>query len=415
MGSKILVVSAIIPPEPSGSGLRALRHARHYDGRKRLGFLVTETQIGPAGEEFEKIRVVRLPRPCNRRGREEVRYGKVQECVREALDLVRCAFAWMRIFFFRTEKDTVLHCFGIDKSAFFCVLLGNLTGRKTVLEYTVLPDRAGRPGFLRLLNPNRAMKHYAVKRATRIAAISPAIADHCRSMGIPDERIRLIPNGTDLERFTPAAAPEKEKLRSDLGYSGDDLLIINVGGFTLRKGIDITLAAFLALQQDFPRLHLLVVGTNNLGVHKESRKAVYEPLVARGLDESRVHCLGRVPDVERIMRAADLMLFPSRREGFPNVVIEAMACGVPVVARLLPGCTDYILEDGKAGVLVDSNDSGHFADVCRALLISAEARSSMGAAARESVNSRFSNGAVYDLYDKLYGFPAGTREFSGAV
>ena len=110
-------------------------------------------------------------------------------------------------------------------------------------------------------------------------------------------------------------------------------------------------------------------------------------------------------DAERFLQAADVFLFPSRREGFGTAIIEAMACGLPCVVAELPGITDFIFPkppDGAGGVVVPQEDPAALADAALALLAVPERARALGAAARARAAERFGIDAVAEQYLSLY-------------
>jgi glycosyltransferase involved in cell wall biosynthesis len=100
---------------------------------------------------------------------------------------------------------------------------------------------------------------------------------------------------------------------------------------------------------------------------------------------------GTTHDVQDYFRAADVFVLPSRREGLPVALLEAMACGLPCVASLLPGATDTIIANGGNGLLVPPGDAVALADHVARVLQDTALASALGAAARETIAARFAN------------------------
>jgi glycosyltransferase involved in cell wall biosynthesis len=114
-----------------------------------------------------------------------------------------------------------------------------------------------------------------------------------------------------------------------------------------------------------------------------------------------VHFAGRQDNVAALMRACDLFVLPSQWEGLPNVVLEAMAAGVPVVARAVEGVRD-LLEDGKSGIVVPLNGDGALADALRAALRENAQIKDLADRAQDIVQERFTWQRVTQEYDRLY-------------
>ena len=114
---------------------------------------------------------------------------------------------------------------------------------------------------------------------------------------------------------------------------------------------------------------------------------------ARGLGE-RLTFTGSLHDVHEYFRLADVFVLPSRREGLPVALMEAMSCALPAVASRLPGATDTLIDDGVSGLLVPPGDVAAFADAIRVTLNEQARAVQMGAAARAIIVARFSAGTI---------------------
>jgi glycosyltransferase involved in cell wall biosynthesis len=123
--------------------------------------------------------------------------------------------------------------------------------------------------------------------------------------------------------------------------------------------------------------------------------------VERGTLRERVHFAGRRSDVANIMRAATCLALPSRWEGMPNVVLEAMAAGLPVVATRVEG-TSELITDGETGMLMSSHSSDELATRLAALLSDPVRRQAFASAAQSLVSERFAWDAVVAEYTRVY-------------
>jgi glycosyltransferase involved in cell wall biosynthesis len=163
-----------------------------------------------------------------------------------------------------------------------------------------------------------------------------------RDYGADPARSRAVINGFDTGIFHPR---DQAALRAELGLGADAKLILYVGRFVEAKGMRELFAAFEALHREDPRRQLVLVGD---GVMRAELLALIE---ARGLQQA-VHLPGAVePEgVARWIGACDLLTLPSWSEGYPNVVVEAIACGRPVVATTVGGTAEIV--DADSGLLV---------------------------------------------------------------
>lgn len=194
---------------------------------------------------------------------------------------------------------------------------------------------------------------------------------------VPRERVRVVPNGIDPAPFAGVEALS----RASLGFADGEPLALVVGLLNSAKGQDIALEALT--RPGLERLQLALVGPGEERASLEAR--------ARELGlASRVRLLGHRDDVPALMRTADFLLLPSRWEGMPYVVLEALASALPVVAMPVDGATD-LLADGAAGVLAAAIDAEALARATRALLaLGPEERRAMGERGRERVRTEHS-------------------------
>jgi UDP-glucose:(heptosyl)LPS alpha-1,3-glucosyltransferase len=171
-----------------------------------------------------------------------------------------------------------------------------------------------------------------------------------RHYQIPAEKIRLVPNGIDVEMFYPGADGERAALREDVrrefGLASETPLIAFAAMDFRRKGLPWLLEALAGLRAS--RAVLVVLGDGDLaGYGRRARRLGIAP---------RVVFAGRRPQIARYFRAADLLALPTIYEPFPNVVLEALACGLPVVTTATAGGAD-VVRDGENGFVIPRHDS----------------------------------------------------------
>ncbi len=218
---------------------------------------------------------------------------------------------------------------------------------------------------------------------------SPTVIEHLRRRAhVPASRLVMVPGGVDARRFADAAPLE----RKAIGVPSDAKLLLWVGRFDPVKGLDVLVRSVAKL--DDPSVHLVLRGD---GAH--------EPKIRRQIDEEglgdRVRILGRRDDVPNLYAAADAFVFPSRTEGLPNALLEAMAAGLPVVTTNVPGCRDLITEE-VTGLLVPYGDADLLANRIRRVLDDPALAERLGQAAREHVSEHFGLQATVRRLALLY-------------
>jgi glycosyltransferase involved in cell wall biosynthesis len=215
----------------------------------------------------------------------------------------------------------------------------------------------------------------------------------------------VIVNGVDAERVRAIAA-RAPIARAQLGLRPGGLVLATVARFDPVKGLDVLLRALPRIVARVPEAQLLLVGD---GAERERLRRL-----AREVDPGgrAVVLAGAIPDAARVLPLVDLYVTASRREGLPLAVLEAMACGVPVLATRVPGHVDAV-EDGVTGRLVPVDDAPALAEAAADLLGDPARRADLGRAGRERVERRFSRARmiaeIAELYREAAAFRGGAR------
>lgn len=187
----------------------------------------------------------------------------------------------------------------------------------------------------------------ALARADRVFAVSESLKHHMVKLGAEGDKIRVVGNGVDNEKFT--AIPKLEA-RVQLGLPPEAPILITVGGLVERKGFHRVIECLPALRRQFPDLCYLIVG--GAGAEGDWRARLENQVSELGLRDA-VHFLGAMPS-ERLrlpLSAADVFVLATRNEGWANVLLEAMACGLPVVTTDVGGNREVVRDD-RLGLIV---------------------------------------------------------------
>ena len=235
---------------------------------------------------------------------------------------------------------------------------------------------------------------------------SPAIEEFLWEIGVTT-RVEYIPNGVNLDRFQPAHSPElqreRDALRARLGIAESDLVLATVGAIMPRKGPDFALEAWRQLLQAHPDTHILLIGprADQYDARLEGFSRRIEELVQSSGAPQQVHFSGQVDDVERWLRAADVFMLPTEREGTPNSVLEAMATGLPVIVTPYTGLSQAIGTPGRQYRLVERSANA-LAAVVAGLLQHAEQRRHWGEAGLRYIREYMDQQRSLDHYAALY-------------
>ena len=237
--------------------------------------------------------------------------------------------------------------------------------------------------------------------AQSVLVNSSSLRDAAIAAGIaPAAKLKVLAAGSsigvDVERFHPGVSD----VRNTLGIDETAKVIGYVGRLTRDKGIPELVRAFDRILLSVPDAALLLVGWFDA-----SEDALDQSEIARIRNHPRIHWVGFQQDTAPWYRAMDVMALPTHREGFPNVVLEALATCVPVVTTTATGSRDSVLP-GVTGELVPPGDSEALAGALTRLLADAPLRQKMGAAARAWVQQHYRAEAVQarvaDFYREMF-------------
>lgn len=205
----------------------------------------------------------------------------------------------------------------------------------------------------------RQMLRYTLGKAQSVIAVCQALKDAMIELGIPAEKIIVIPNGVDHGKFFPVP---QAAARKKLNLPADKRVILSVGGLVPRKGFDVLINAFrrLAEKKEAGDFFLAIVGDGPLRGELEKLAA------SLGLGEN-IRLVGAIPheQLNSWYSAADLFCLVSDREGWPNVLLESLACGTPVVATNIWGVPEIICSE-SVGLLTERTEQAVAATLARA-------------------------------------------------
>jgi glycosyltransferase involved in cell wall biosynthesis len=281
----------------------------------------------------------------------------------------------------RTLHPDVVLSFFAYPYGFAAVLVAGVLRRPVVVSCRGSDiNHLARP-FLR-----RRLIAWSLRRCHCVVVVSRALGDEVAALGVRRESIRVIPNGIDTARFQVG---DRVAAREELGLPVGDPLVVCVSRLSHEKGIDLLVDA--VAQAEMAGVIVVVVGD---GPERAALEARGDRL---GLG-ARVRFAGRQPHdaVPRWLAAADLVVLSSRSEGHPNAVVEALACGRPVVATGVGGVPDILTGD-DLGIIVAPENAGALATGIRQALSRAWDPARLTSAAHARTWQRVAD----DLYDVL--------------
>jgi glycosyltransferase involved in cell wall biosynthesis len=275
--------------------------------------------------------------------------------------------------------------------AIYLVLLAKaLLGLRVIYRMTMLGGddplaiaKQSRLGWLRLR---------ILRRIDAAVCINPAMAQASQQAGLPLSRIVTILQSASLKRFRPGTPAERAALRVRERYLAEEVVVLFCGVIVARKGVDLLLNAWPSVYERHRHSRLLLVGPT--GGHEDPSEAFFASMLslAESLDcRDSVRFAGPRHDVDELMRAADVLVLPSRMEGAPNVLVEAMATGLPTVISDLPGVAGVFVRDGVEGLVVAKDDAAQLARCLEMLIANPALRTTLGTRARHRALEQFSD------------------------
>ena len=226
-----------------------------------------------------------------------------------------------------------------------------------------------------------------------VICISRMVRDDVqRHFALPDDRLHVIYNAVDPREFSPAVRTNRAATRAELGIADDDVLFLLVGSGYARKGVATAIHALARLP---PAARLVVVG-------KDKTPARYRRLAQRAGIAARVVFAGPQQDVRRFLGAADAFVLPTLYDPLSNAVLEALACGLPVVTSRRCGAGELVVAH-DAGWTCDAIDDAAFAERMRVLLDPGERarRAANAVAAAATLAPEDMTRRMLDLYGTL--------------
>lgn len=374
---RILMYTAYFEPEYSGAALQALTLARELRRRGHQIEFVTNRWPGLDDETLVDGFAVRRLEPGRLRKHREFRLW---------LNLAR--FVWQR----RHDFD-ILHSHGAYYTHAFIGPLAWLMGMKSLVKASLARD-----DLLGLSRPIVGDLHrFMLRRVSACVGISGDLVEEFHVGGIAPHRIHHIPNGVDTERFHAVSAEQGAALRTKLDLPATRPIVLYVGVLDPRKNILWLAEQWVAHDGFGTGALLLAVGPQGRDDPEGSLRDRLRDIADEHPEHFRLHEFHA--DVTPYYQCVDLLVLPSHKEGLPNVVLEAMACGLPCVAARTSGSRELITE-GETGRTYAVDDVQGLAQAVLDCL--GPNGAAMGRHARAVAHESYSIATVADRYEVLY-------------
>lgn len=400
--SVIWRVSRLYPPNFTGAGIQAHREDREF---VKLGFsvCVLAAAISAAksrrckAADLNGIAVKYLPVVSHPIWLNVIRSRvvyKIAYLIFGFFSSFCFALACIGILLRSSHRGDILIFETVDPLAILILGVARLKQLRTIVRMSLMGDD---DPYSRLLRAKRGqiweyLKLLFFRNVDSVVAISTAMVESCNHAGLTNTKVVTIPYGVDTRAYKEIDRFSKAGIRRELGLHQDKQYVVFVGSAIERKGIDVMIDSFLRLRESMRNVELLIIGPNEFDPRRHYNGQILQEAVKRcktkiddaGLDRS-VHWIGQVDNVHDYMSAADVFCLPTRREGLPIVVIEAMACGLPVVVACLDGVTTDLITSGEDGTIVHGYDASDYARSIKNILTHPDQAIHMGQRARQRV------------------------------
>lgn len=381
--------SAITPPHhicmvvPSfdrigGYERQAFSMAKAFNKAGKRAFILTEN-LGrlPCFEVMEGVEVIRF-------------YPVYQHIIESYAIYLRKLFA----FDFAGMLD-VVHCHAFDFLSGWAIQQAQRYRIPTLVK--IATERDITQYSEHIANGEKAFGDalHNLKQCDRFISLNGNISKELRNIDVEDQSILEMPNGVDSDLYTPVSEPEKLKLKQKLQVEGLRQIITYTGRFEERKRVRDLIEAFALVADDLPEAHLVLIGAGD-------EQADCEALASQCKAAKRIHFKGACLNVHEWLKVTDLYVFPSRLEGMPNAVLEAMSSALPVIGSSITGIIELITE-GQNGWMVPPMQVPALAERIKQVMMQPQRRASVGRQAREYVLKTCSFDGLVQRYLEIYG------------
>ncbi len=395
---KVLYFTPVFPPFFSGATYQALTLARELRRRKWRIFFITlrerEDGDGRAGfiERYKGFSVFVVPV----KNYQAVIAGG---CSRFAI--LRLIFRLLFVCFKLRSHYRVFHSHVFAFPFSILGILGFLPGKMTVGKVTMSEELA----FRNIGRLAGKMHRLFCRSFDYSVAISIEIKESLLKIPLAEKKIINIPNSVDSRIFTPVKPEMRERLRQELKFP-DGFIFIFVGGITYRKGVDRLVRSWCEFNKKYPATSLILLGPRSIDEGAVGDRYCYNEVVGfigeNNLSQT-ISMPGKVDNVHQFLQCADIFVFTSLLEGMANVVLEAMACGLPVISTPVSGIVD-IIRSGENGEIIDrqNHDSSQLVATMEKLYLDKSLRKKYSRAGLAVIAEKFSLDCVASGYERLY-------------
>lgn len=325
---------------------------------------------------------------------------RISHCPGEMIFKFVSLLAVFIIFFKLKDRVGIFHMHGFTRKSYLIALLAKIFGKKIIVKTTSF-------GIDDPLSVTK--RHFIASGLYSLAdsyiLTSPAQLESYKHSGLSGEKAILIPNGVNLKKFSIPSHEEKMYLRKELGIPELSQVILSVSFFSRDKGLDVFADSLSLLPKDkLNNLFLIFIGSkdcNDIEVEEVVVKKVYDIIDCLKL-RPRTIFIDSTLEIEKYFKVSDIFVLPSKREGLPNALLEAMASGLCCIANRVNGSTDYLIKSNENGYLFDNLNTHSIAETLNMAIGNKEIQGRFGNKARLRIEEEFDMDKIKEKYTELY-------------
>lgn len=400
---KVCIVSAILPPAYGGAEVAAFKYANRLNKDPESEVIVIGWDRTGAYKQSE-IKydfVYSVTFPENPKDAEGVLIY-----FQQMYHMWNCFWALLKPMYKLKDNYEYIHNFN-SGFAFnrVSIFIAKMLGKKVITETSLVGDddplSLGRfPDWKDYFKP-KYIRYRFYKMADRYVSKSEVITEIFEKSEIPMNKVVEIPYSVDTNQYKPVSSESKSEMRKKLGLWVDGKIILFVGGINVRKGVHILLDAFISLEKKYPDIKLLIVGPT-YKYDKKYISDIKEKIINLDLSGKVILTENNIPNVHEYMQCSDIFTLPSRQEGFPISILEAMSSGLIVIGSDIPEIARAQITNGKDGFVFPVGNSQKLAEVFEIVLNNESANKQISEEARNKVISKWSTEIVDKSYKDLY-------------
>jgi glycosyltransferase involved in cell wall biosynthesis len=379
MALNVCMIISNFYPVLGGAEIQAFRLSQKLIKKGLSVDVVTRHQRGlKFSETIEGVRIHRIP--C---------FGGL---ILNSLTYTLFGLLWI---LYHRKKVDILHCHQALSPTTIGVLAKQLIKKRVLVKLTAT-DLYGDVYQISIL-PCKNLRKRLLGKVDYFIIMNQIMQRQLELIGIRDLQTKTIFNGVDIGFFHPVNTERKNLLRKELMLPEDSKIVIFTGRLETQKDLSTLIKAwdvFKINNKERDNSLLLIVGDG-------SQKREIESLIKRSKFKHSIKILGYRSNIRDYLQASDCFVLPSVDEGISNALLEAMACGLPVVATKV-GANPEIIDNSDSGILVESRDSESLGKAISFILSNEQLGRYMGRSARERVESKYSLDKTVEDYLELY-------------